>query len=225
MLKKDKACDNSFMDYYKKTLEDIYKLIDEKKNDEARSLIEEELKQVYIPRDFEEEIKKILDEIGPKVNYLRALSDEGIEEYLFSTREKQLLAVDALNSKNLRDYIDICNKYLCSDGFINAKVLLIESLIRQEISEDVKYVQDGMEYEFIPRFCLLPEESDGFLEGIRYLEEIYLKDPSKLQMAKELLYKEVMLNLPLNLEGEEGIESAKGICDFIEKAFQNRQFS
>ena len=38
-------------------------------------------------------------------------------------------------------------------------------------------------------------------------------------MAKSLLYKELMLNLPINLEESEGVIIAKDICEYIEEAF------
>ena len=53
----------------------------------------------------------------------------------------------------------------------------------------------------------------------KYLEEYYLKDPSKLKMAKSLLYKELMLTLPITLEESEGLYVAKDICEYIEEAF------
>ena len=118
------------------------------------------------------------------------------------------MAVSILDKKNLREYVDICNDYLSHEGFKNAKALLLDSLIRQELSDTIYYNDEGMEYEFIPKYQLPIEESDGFLAGNKYLEEYYLKDPSKLKMAKSLLYKELMLYV------------AKDICEYIEEAFE-----
>lgn len=205
------------MNYYDEILAKIEKLIEEDKN-KARALIEEELKQAYIPRDIEEKLLKYQDEL--KETFLKKeLSDEDIIAYLKDSKEKQLLAVSVLDRKNLREYIDICNDYLKGDGFINAKVLLVDSLIRQEIGDDIYLNKDGLEFNFIPKFQLPIEESDGFLSGNKYLEEHYLKDPSKLQMAKSLLYKELMLQLPINVEDSEGVIIAKDIIEYIEDAF------
>ena len=38
-------------------------------------------------------------------------------------------------------------------------------------------------------------------------------------MAKSLLYKELMLTLPITLEESEGLYVAKDICEYIEEAF------
>ncbi len=205
------------MNYYDEILKKIEELIT-KDEDKARELIEEELKQAYIPHDVQEKLLEYQDRLR-KSFIKKELSDEDIISYLKDSKEKQLLAVSVLDRKNLREYIDICNEYLKSDGFINAKVLLVDSLIRQEIGDNIYLNKDGLEFNFIPKFQLPIEESDGFLSGNKYLEEYYLKDPSKLAMAKSLLYKELMLQLPINVEESEGIIIAKDIIEYISDAF------
>ena len=206
------------MNYYDETLDKIENLLKEKKEELVLELIKDELKQTYIPKEFENKLYEYLDLINP-LNTVKSISDEEIEEFLYSTNEKQLLAVDALNKRNLRDYIDICNKYLCSNAYLNAKVLLVDSLIRQEINEDIKMNNNGIEYEFIPKFLLPVEESDGFISGIKYLNENYLKEPSKFELAKNLLYKEMILLLPINQDENEGLIIAQNIIKYIDNAF------
>lgn len=208
------------MNYYDEALTKINKLIEENKINDAIDLIEEELKAPYLPIDFEKKIKDIHSKISvSKTNNQRLTYDE-IEEYLFSSYEKQLIAVVELNNYNLRDYVDLINRYLTSDGYTNAKALLIDSLVKQEISDEIKYSNEGIEYTFIPKFVLPVEESDGFINAINYLNEYYMKEPSKLLMAKDLVYKEAVLSLPLNLEAEEGEILAKKAIDYIEEAFK-----
>ena len=79
---------------------------------------------------------------------------------------------------------------------------------------------EGMEYEFIPKYLLPVEESDGFLSGSRYINEVYMKEPSKIRIALDLLYKEAILSLPLNLDEEEGIIAAERIVEYVDKAFE-----
>lgn len=206
------------MNYYDETLEKIENLLKEEKAEQALLIIDEELKQAYIPKDFEEKLLKYKSRFQ-KESAKKSLSDDEIIEYLKDSKDKQLIAVSLLDKKNLRDYVDICNQYLSGDGFINAKVLLIDSLIRQEIGDDITFNNNGLEYNFIPKFQLPIEESDGYASGNKYLEDFYMKDPSKLKMAKSLLYKELMLNLPINLVDSEGVIIAKDICEYIEEAF------
>ena len=208
------------MDYYDETLEKIDKLLKENNDKAVLDIINDELKQAYIPRDFEAKLYDYLDKIRPQ-KITKTISDDEIIDFLKSSNEKQLLAVDALNKRNLRDYIDLCNDYLCSDAFLNAKVLLVDSLIRQEINEDIKMNNNGIEYEFIPKFLLPVEESDGFISGIKYLCDYYLKGPSKLELAKNLLYKELILLLPINQDENEGIIIAKNITKYIDDAFNS----
>lgn len=206
------------MNYYDETLEKIEKLLNENKEDEALLIINDELRQAYVPKDFEEKLIKYKNSFQKEL-VKKSLSDDEIIEYLKGPKEKQLIAVSLLDKKNLRDYVDVCNAYLSGDGFINAKVLLIDSLIRQEIGDDITFNNNGLEFNFIPKYQLPIEESDGYSSGNKYLEDYYMKDPSKLKMAKSLLYKELMLNLPINLEESEGVIIAKDICEYIEEAF------
>lgn len=205
------------MNYYEETLNKIEELINTNHKDEALEIINEELKQIYIPKDFNEKLISYYNDLKPKSK--KELNDDEIVEYLNNDNEHQLFAVSYLDKKNLRDYIDICNDYLCGKGFINAKVLLIDSLIRQEISEEIKMINEGIEYTFIPKYIWPIEISEGYESGIKYLNEHYLKEPSKLEIAKSLLFKEAMLILPLNLENSEGIIKAKNIIKYVDDAF------
>lgn len=207
------------MNYYDEILKKIEELLKDNKQDEVRRIVDDELSQAYIPRDFEEKLNEIKNSLVVDIK-THSLSDEEIVEYLGGSKEKQLMAVSILDKKNLREYVDICNDYLSHEGFKNAKALLLDSLIRQELNDTIYYNDEGMEYEFIPKYQLPIEESDGFLAGNKYLEEYYLKDPSKLKMAKSLLYKELMLTLPITLEESEGLYVAKDICEYIEEAFE-----
>ena len=205
------------MNYYDDILNKINELIKNNDINKALSIVEEELRAPYLPKDFNEKLLSIYDNFHKNNTFI--MNDEMIEDFLYSTNEKQLIAVDQLNKKNLRDYIDLCNEYLTSKGFINAKVLLVDSLIRQEIGEEIKMDKDGLLFEFIPKYQLPIEESDGYLSGKKHLNDYYLKEPSKAKIALDLLYKEMIMNLPINMNEEEGIEIAIKIIDYINCAF------
>ena len=205
------------MNYYDDILNKINELIKNNDINKALSIVEEELRAPYLPKDFNEKLLSIYDNFHKNNTFI--MNDEMIEDFLYSTNEKQLIAVDQLNKKNLREYIGLCNEYLTSKGFINAKVLLVDSLIRQEIGEEIKMDKDGLLFEFIPKYQLPIEESDGYLSGKKYLNDYYLKEPSKAKIALDLLYKEMIMNLPINMNEEEGIEIAIKIIDYINCAF------
>jgi len=209
------------MNYYDELITKIEELINAEQYEQAKNIIDNELTMAYIPRDIEEKLKGYLCNINLETRRNDSLDDEKIEKYLFLDDSHQLLAVDQLNNKNLRDYIDLCNKFLISNGNRNAKALLIDSLIRQEINEEINLIIDGMEYHFIPKYIIPFEQSDGYLACDKLLSEFYLKDPSKLIMAKQLLFKEAMLNLPINIEKEEAPVICDKITKYIEDAFNN----
>ena len=211
------------MSYYDELLEKINKLYQEGKNDELRSLILDEFKAPYIPLDIEKRMNEILDDIGYLNERNNDLSDEEINEYLSGSYDQQLIAVSILDKKNLRDYLNECENYLCSDGFINSKVLLIHSLIKQEINEEIKMKDETAEYEFIPKYIMLPEESFGYQIGLKFLEEVFLKDPSMYEIAKQLLYKETILKLPLNIDMEEGLYLGEDIIKYVYQAFNQEE--
>ena len=209
------------MGYYEETLNKIDKYIDDNNLDEAKRLIENELSISYVPLDFEKallERAETIKELSPDKNH--SLSDEQIIDYLNKDIDHELMAVDALSKRNLRDYEDIVNDYLSKDGDIYPKVLLVDSLIRQEISYEVKMNNNGIDYTFIPKYQLTIEESDGYLKGLELLEDYYLKEPSKYQLAKELLYEQMLLVLPLNCDEDEGIYYGNKVKEYIDNCFK-----
>lgn len=211
------------MNYYDELIEKIDNLIKNKKDDEARNLIIEELKAPYVPRDIIKKLESFLDQISYIPSIKKEYSDEEIIGLLKGSNNEQLLAVSILDKKNLRDYISDIENYLCSDAFINAKVLLIDSLINQEINDEIKMKDDTAEYEFIPKYIMPVELSDGFICGNKVLEDIFMKDPSKYEISKQLLYKELMMKLPMNLDDDEGIEVAIDIIKYIYNAYEDKE--
>lgn len=204
------------MNYYDELLANIDKLISESKDEEALSIIQNELNLPYVPREIEEKLNKYLSKINVAKTGLKSLTDDEIIEYLSSGYEHQLLAIDALNKKNLRDFIDVCENYLKGDGFINAKALLIDSLIRQEIDCVFTYVNNGSFIEFNPAKLNPEDETEDFIKCRDILQDYYMKDPSKYQLGLQLLYKEALLSLPNTINSD--IVSEK-IIAYIDDAF------
>ena len=177
---------NIFMDYYKELVSNIEKAIESADYDKASKLIDDELSLPYVPKDVLEKLREFKENI-PAEDINRTLSEEEIREYLKGNEYRQLVAVEQLNKLNLREYYDLCNEYLKSDGFINAKVLLIESLVRQEISDEYTMLKDGMLFNFIPRYVMLPEESEGYNTALKILSDYYMKEPSYFLMARNII--------------------------------------
>lgn len=205
------------MNYYEEILKEIKEAIDAGEDEKARKLIENELSVSYVPRDVEEKLHEYLKELKSEEYSPKPLSDEDLERYLKMDEIHQLMAVEQLNKKNLRDYLDLCQDYLSSDGYINGKVLLIDSLIRQEINCDFSYNDST----FNPSKIIRVEESEGFLSGLQAIRERFMKDPSMMRMGEQLLYKEVLLALPETLSYDEGLIVADKIIKHILDAFES----
>ena len=159
------------MNYYEEILKEIKECIENKEYEQARRLIENELSVPYVPRDVERQLQEFLNTVKEASFMPISLTDEDIEKYLFMDEVHQLMAVDGLNKRNLREYIDLCQKYLSSQGYINAKALLIDSLIRQGINHEFSYGEDS----FNPKEIMRPEESAGFLSGLKAIQERFMK--------------------------------------------------
>ena len=175
------------MNYYDEIIEKISSLIDEKNYDLADRLISDELAVPYVPREVEEKLYRLKKRIM-KDPVSRIISDEEIEEFLFQgDPQHQLIAVNELNDKNLRQYIGICERYLASEGYANAKALLADSLIRQEIDHLFHFRKGNDIILFRPSLFTVIEASEPFLSASGKLFEDYMKEPSKLQLARQLL--------------------------------------
>jgi len=208
------------MNYYDEVISKIEKTIKNEEYDEASFLIKQELNVPYVPKEIENKLKNLLENIKEYlIKPSKEISDELIIDYLHSSNDKQIIAISSLIKKNLRNYLDLINEYLCSEGFINCKVVLVDELIRQEINEEIKMNANGMEYTFIPKYLLVPEESDAYIYALEILKDEYMKEPSKLELAKQLLYKDLLMSLPINLIDEEGKLLAKEIIKYIDAAF------
>ena len=207
------------MDYYKELVSNIEKAIESADYDKASKLIDDELSLPYVPKNVLERLREFKENI-PAEDINRTLSEEEIREYLKGNEYRQLVAVEQLNKLNLREYYDLCNEYLKSDGFINAKVLLIESLVRQEISDEYTMLKDGMLFNFIPRYVMLPEESEGYNTALKILSDYYMKEPSYFLMARDLLYKDCFMALPLSYIMEEGEMLARNIISYLDSVLK-----
>ena len=208
------------MNYYDELIGQIDELIENGEDREAERLIRNELSMPYVPRDIEEKLNGLLHDLIQKNSLPASLSMEQIEEYLFQDDLHQLMAVSQLADRNLRNCIDLCDRYLKSDGNPNAKAYLLLSLILQEIDADLVLKRGEEQIPFNPSELIPPENSEGYRICHEILSERFLKEPSMLKLAEELLYKEALLALPHLIDGKEGKDLALKIASYLEKAFE-----
>lgn len=209
--------------YYDEIYSKIEELYKEGNYERASFLLEDELNMPYVPHDFEERLLELKNKY--QFNHSTSknrLTDEELEEYLYSDSYKQLVGVNYLDSVNLRDYLDLVKDYLMSAGDLNAKVLLIASLINQDINEELCVLKDGLEITFIPRYCESVEISDGYQTGKTFLEDVLANDnPSMFNMALDILTRICFINLPMSLDDDEGLMYAKSAIVYLYECFDD----
>lgn len=193
------------MNYYQEKKHEIRDLINRQQHEKALSLVEEELSLPYLPIDFFTWLISIKESITqsslPKREYF---NEEQLREMLFSDEDLQIAALQQLFERDLRKNLNLCADYLKSeDVSTEGKCLLIRELISQEINTEMLVIKHGIEYHFIAKYGIIPENSDGYLCTKKKIEDTYFKNPSLLAFAKTLLYQKCLLHLPLYFEEEE----------------------
>ncbi len=187
----------------------------------ALKMIQSELDMPYVPKEILETLQSAYKECDTKIKESirsRVLSIEEIEEALQQDEEHQIMAVNALNKINLRDEIDLVKNYLSKSHSQMAGSLLMESLIQQQISEEITVVTKENEVTFIPRYTELPYESDGFKGASSYLENWFeSQDPGFYQLCMQILIQEAYLALPINFEEDESLILACTIARYVFK--------
>ncbi len=207
------------MNYYDELLDQIQQLMMKEEYEDAKRLILNELDLPYVPRDIEKKLHELLDAVSSFLDYPRELNEFQIREYLFKDEEHQLLAVNQLDRYNLRDHLELIEKYLLSDGSLSGKALLIDSLIRQQVDHVFFYHSQSRDLTFCPKNMTEITVNSCFQYCLMALREDLMKEPSKLKIAEQLLYKQFMFHLPESYELSEGSFIVSKIEDYIEEAF------
>ena len=205
------------MNYYQEIIEDIKKYINNNEIDIAKSKILEELNMPYVPKDITNQLNDLMVTINNiKIdNYKTKVYDEQeIEDLLKGDNLNQLLGINVLIEKNLREFYDLINTYLLKGTNDQAKSILIDALIRQEINETYHIIKDDMDMEFNPRYCECIEDTDSFQLAYNKLRDIYESNyPSYLKFGFDLLVKEYYEALPMTFCEDE----VEYIVDKIQK--------
>lgn len=212
------------MNYYEELIIKINDYIDNNELDIALRLINEELNMPYIPKDINNKLNELLVSIKDKDvdNYKsKVYDDQKLDDLLGGDNLNQLLGVNILIEKNLRDYKDIIDNYLLNGNNKQAKSLLIDALIRQEINDVYTIIKDDMQMEFNPRYCECIEETDSFILAYNKLKELYETDnPTYLKFGFDLLVKEYFEALPMTICEDEVEELIIKIQEEIIRLFK-----
>ncbi len=213
--------------YYKQCLNDIQKLIDENKLEEAYAKVLEELAMPYVPKTFLTEIERLEKEIRTELKSSEkiqtSLTDpQAILKALNGDDEQIIYALDSLSKLNLRQHVDLIQEafdILCDDLM---KALLIRLCIEQALVNEFKVDMGGFHYQIIPMSLCLPEDSDGFEIAEEYLEKWCMKEPSLHQLCTQELHLQSLLKLPMVYEVDESYDLAITIMEKMVTALYDR---
>lgn len=203
------------MGYYDELLVSIESLINKQDFENAKKLIDDELKMPYVPIDIENKLyefrKLCLSDKSLNHNFDLNL----LEEYLNGTKEQALIAINQLSKLNIRNYLDIIITFLNENEDDALKGILIDIMIEQHINESITINKDGLIYEFIPSALDRPFESPCFQKALSILNELLMSYPSLLKMAQQLLIEKFFIALPLSYEVEESRELSLSIIQQV----------
>jgi len=214
------------IEFEKEVLSKIEGLFTANQYSEALLLINTELSVPYVEKSFKnilEQKKEQLETILMlnQVDAPKLLSHDDVYRYLFESKEYSELVITFLYKSNIRDYLDMVQKYLLWDD--KSKIiasLLIHICIEQQIMDELKMTKNDLEISFIPHYLELPDESIGYQLVVKHFEKWFGNEEVNLvYMCNEVLKEETLLMLPFALEEDESLLVALAIAGYVLKAW------
>lgn len=210
--------------YVQEILSEIHEYIEKKNPSLALALIEKELSMPYVPMELEKELLDLRSHLRSELHQSKKvmMDSKDLIRMLYQDDTHTLMAMHQLSTSNLRNYVDDIQTFLLDASVIYwRKALMIELLASQQITETMQLVDDqGLMFEFVPIYIEIPNESDGYLGAIRYLDDWLENDnPSMLALCKQLLLQDCTLQLPLSYSEEESLYLAASVFKTVLEAF------
>ena len=183
--------------------------------EEAINIIIEELSMPYIPYQYETMFNAAYDELllaKQESNALQQIkheifNEEELSRILTSPVNEDLLymAIDQLNGMNVRTFLhDIAICLSDENKPSEAKSLLLEVLIDQQVEEDFKVVKNGREMDINPYYLTKISESDAFNEISHHLiSNLEDENPSLLMVCLEFLSYYFYFSFPMYIDESE----------------------
>lgn len=183
-------------------------LINIGEKEKALKLVKEELSMPYIPMNFEDRFLKIYKEVAyiEKEGREFNLSREKIEEILCVEEDKNLiiLAIVELCKLNIRDFFYCISEFFKRNVKNVYKVMLVDAMRGQGVSNEFSLINKGKEYKVIPSFCENVLESKPYISISKLLEDkIGNKDINICSNASENLMLYLSDIYPNNIEEKE----------------------
>lgn len=208
--------------YYEDILDQLHKLMAEKKYQEASVILEKELSMPYIPKESEAKLLALYQECRSECQYQKAQryhDEEDVEALLNGSLEEQFMAVELLKKSNLRNHLDIIEQYLCHQPHGLVSALLIDAMMEQKIADEMHMIYNGMEISFLPCYIEAPMRAKGAITAASALCDWFEdENPTFLKLCMESLIQECYLHLPFSIDEDEGIPLALSIVYYVKAA-------
>ncbi len=207
--------------YYEEILSKIRKHMAAENYQAAIRLLEDELAVAYIPKDIEPILITLHDECRSELrqNAPKRYEEADIETLLAGSLEEQFMAVELLKNSNLRHHLNEIEQYLNKNPNDLVRSLLIDTMMEQNIAEEMHTVMDGLEVTFLPCYIEPVMQAQGAVIAAEALCEWFENDdPTFLKMCMECLIQECYLHLPFNIAADEGIPLALSIVYYVKCA-------
>jgi hypothetical protein len=213
-------------EFEKDVLNEIEMLFNAHKYGEALLLVNAELSVPYVEKNFRSVLEQKKEQAETilmlnQADTIKLLSYEEVYSYLFENKEYSVLVITFLHKSNIRDYLEVVQKYLLwdeKDKVISS--LLIHICIEQQVMDELKMAKDDLEISFIPHYLELPDESIGYQLAVRHFEKWFGNEEVNLvYMCNEVLKEETLLMLPFALDEDESLLVALAIAWYVHKAW------
>jgi len=174
----------------------ILSLIELNEFDKALNILNEELSMPYIQDNFEIVLNTLYDDVLAKKQvyllesgvYDVRLSEEEISTVLKeSDYDDQLAVLMKLDDYNIRKLLNDLEWYLQADKSPVLKTFVLETLVKQQISNVVIVNKNNYEYEFMPTANQLVFQDINYLKTRDLLTAHLEKQPSYLAMTLDVL--------------------------------------
>lgn len=212
--------------YYQETVAEIERLIEVGNIQEARYLLEQELAQSFIPRKYETIFNELYDEIvvfNDEAADLTLITEkELLRNLLMGEMEEQVLALLNLEQLNIRNYQEIINEYLASDQDNIIKARMLELYVEQGLNETIDFKHDVYgNLSVNPSKLSLVSENAIVSDCFKQLEDRLIKNPSALEIAKQVLVEKMYLNYPLMYDDDNINSLLKQVVEETEKMLKS----
>ena len=188
----------------------IEALIEANQLQKALSVVEEELKMPYIPKDYVEYFetlgKQLTNQVklSQKKDYFKNLSNEDFSSMLLNEKDETnlLVLVEQFNHRNARSLIATISNFVGLDFIANyIKMALLEILHDQAIDHDFVLSNKGQSIKINPLQLEPLFQQEGFKKSIKLIDGFSNSITiSQKEIAYELLISYLADNFPTRVE-------------------------